>query len=194
MWISRPTYRRWPWEKEIMKHKLFWRYINLCKKYTWIMLNIYTTFNEGLVTHDLPFTITHVYTLIRWLVYYHNVINIKHYNECCICTRTRQGMYSKMWPQPKGSSQGSPRELSRLRSYFSVYPELSPYTDNVPFLTLIYWVFEYLSFRVQQLLFYIKIYRHAIKFTFCLAFCVSYINIFVFNCNCDTKNIVLFWC
>ena len=48
----------------------------------------------------------------------------------CIRIRTRGGMYGKIWPEPE----------RLLRPYFTEYPDLSPNTDIIPFLTMIYWV------------------------------------------------------
>ena len=53
--------------------------------------------------------------------------------------RTRREIYAKIWPEPEGLAEGAARGL---RPYFTVYPDLSPNTDIIPFLTMIYWVFE----------------------------------------------------
>ena len=48
--------------------------------------------------------------------------------QCSYCIRfwTRGGVYSKIWPKPEGNLEG-------LRPYFTVYPNLSPNTYNIPF-------------------------------------------------------------
>ena len=59
--------------------------------------------------------------------------------KSCIHIRTRGGIYGKIWPEPKGLPEGAARGQSQgLRPYFTVYPDLSPNTDIIPFLTMIY--------------------------------------------------------
>ena len=52
----------------------------------------------------------------------------------CIRIRTRGGIYGKIWPEPEGNPEGS-------GLFFTIYPDFSPNTDIIPFLTMIYWVF-----------------------------------------------------
>ena len=53
--------------------------------------------------------------------------------------RTRGGIYGKIWPEPGGLPEGIARGQSQgLRPYFTVYPDLSPNTDIIPFLTMNY--------------------------------------------------------
>ena len=57
----------------------------------------------------------------------------------CIRIRTRGGIYGKIWSEPEGLPEGAARGQSQgLRPYFTVYPDLSPNTDIIPFLTMIY--------------------------------------------------------
>ena len=57
----------------------------------------------------------------------------------CIRIRTRGGIYGKIWLEPEGLPEGSARGQSQgFRPYFTVYPNLSPNTDIIPFLTTIY--------------------------------------------------------
>ena len=57
----------------------------------------------------------------------------------CIRIRTRGGIYGKIWPEPEGLPEGAAQGQSQgLRPYFTVYPDLSPNTDIIPFLTMIY--------------------------------------------------------
>ena len=56
---------------------------------------------------------------------------------------TRGGIYSKIWPEPEGLPEGLPEgaalgQSQGLRPYFTVYPDLSPNTDIIPFLTMNY--------------------------------------------------------
>ena len=58
-------------------------------------------------------------------------LQLQHELYCflsCIRIRTRGGIYGKIWPE---QSQG-------LRPYFTVHPDLSPNTDIIQFLTMIY--------------------------------------------------------
>ena len=60
-------------------------------------------------------------------------------NLYCIRIRTRGGIYGKIWPEPEGLPAGTARGQSQgLKPYFTVYPDLSPNTDIIPFLTMIY--------------------------------------------------------
>ena len=49
----------------------------------------------------------------------------------CIRIRMRGGIYGKIWPEVERNPEGSGH-------VFSIYPDLSPATDIIQFLTMIY--------------------------------------------------------
>ena len=64
----------------------------------------------------------------------------------CIRIRTQGGIYGKLWPEPEGFPESAARGKSQgLKPYFNVYPNLSPHTDIIPFLTIISWSIDLLS-------------------------------------------------
>ena len=57
----------------------------------------------------------------------------------CVHIRTRGGIHNKIWPKTKGFPEGAAKGKSRGPGpYFTVYPDLSPSTDIIPFLTMIF--------------------------------------------------------
>ena len=68
-----------------------------------------------------------------------------------------EGYTVKHAPEPKGFADGTAcRNPEGSGTCFTVYPDLSPSTDIIPFLNK-----DLLSFWVQQFLFFIKIYQHS---------------------------------
>ena len=64
---------------------------------------------------------------------------LTHQLTDCIRIRTRGGIYGKIWPEPEGLPESAAQGQSQgLRPYFTIYPDLSPKTDIMPFLTMIY--------------------------------------------------------